>query len=209
MYSQTTTSKSCGKCGSKVSIYSKVGDTCPYCGVKWGRENTSSTRTYTYPTASKIDYSMFELPQIPTTTQPTTETRRVDKSTASKAETEKWILSKLKAYTKGDKYRKNYFFNFDKHYLIIDYIENYKLHKYKIPIYDIDYIYLSGSKLKIYTKESTIMNIPPNTPKYISSEAVVRGFIGGSSETNMKQRLDNAFFHLKKFYKKPKSTEPF
>lgn len=36
---QTAVFKSCSKCKNKVSIYSKVGDKCPYCGVIWGREN--------------------------------------------------------------------------------------------------------------------------------------------------------------------------
>jgi competence protein ComGC len=36
-------SKSCGACGKKVSKSSKVGDTCPHCGVRWGYETTTYT----------------------------------------------------------------------------------------------------------------------------------------------------------------------
>ena len=37
----TSISKSCGACGERVSNNSKVGDTCPHCGVRWGYETTS------------------------------------------------------------------------------------------------------------------------------------------------------------------------
>ena len=41
LFSQNNTleSKSCGSCGKQVSIYSRIGMTCPHCGVKWGYEN--------------------------------------------------------------------------------------------------------------------------------------------------------------------------
>jgi predicted RNA-binding Zn-ribbon protein involved in translation (DUF1610 family) len=64
----TTESKSCGSCHQSVSIYSKIGDYCPHCGVRWGYENTTkktkksyeySTPTYSYPGTSSYDnYSM-------------------------------------------------------------------------------------------------------------------------------------------------------
>jgi len=31
-------SKSCGKSGCRVSLSSKVGDSCPCCGVRWSSE---------------------------------------------------------------------------------------------------------------------------------------------------------------------------
>lgn len=40
--SSSSHSKSCGGCGRKVSINSKAGMTCPYCGVVWGSENTTT-----------------------------------------------------------------------------------------------------------------------------------------------------------------------
>jgi predicted RNA-binding Zn-ribbon protein involved in translation (DUF1610 family) len=42
-----TISKHCEKCGGAVSIDSKVGDTCPHCGVVWGGEHT----TYSHSTS--------------------------------------------------------------------------------------------------------------------------------------------------------------
>jgi hypothetical protein len=51
----TTESKSCGACGKEVSINSRPGMTCPHCGARWGRENTSySTNTYT-----SYDYNSY------------------------------------------------------------------------------------------------------------------------------------------------------
>jgi endogenous inhibitor of DNA gyrase (YacG/DUF329 family) len=47
-YSQTyssTTTANCGKCGKTVSSSAKVGDSCPYCGVRWGKENTTTTNS--------------------------------------------------------------------------------------------------------------------------------------------------------------------
>ncbi len=41
-----TTSKSCGSCGGAVSIYSKVGDYCPHCHVRWGYENSTYRNSY-------------------------------------------------------------------------------------------------------------------------------------------------------------------
>jgi len=41
-YTTTTESKHCGACGHDVAANSTVGMTCPYCGVTWGRENTST-----------------------------------------------------------------------------------------------------------------------------------------------------------------------
>jgi hypothetical protein len=40
--SYTKESKSCGKCKKEVSVNSRVGMTCPHCGVEWGRENKTT-----------------------------------------------------------------------------------------------------------------------------------------------------------------------
>ena len=47
-YSQTyssLTTANCGKCGKAVSSSAKVGDSCPHCGVRWGKENTTTTNS--------------------------------------------------------------------------------------------------------------------------------------------------------------------
>jgi len=53
--SYTTESKSCGSCHKPVSINSRVGMTCPHCGVRWGYENEQHTREYeTYRNYSSV-----------------------------------------------------------------------------------------------------------------------------------------------------------
>jgi hypothetical protein len=42
-YSQEIVGKSCGKCGKAVSSDSQIGDTCPFCGVKWDDENSTTS----------------------------------------------------------------------------------------------------------------------------------------------------------------------
>lgn len=55
---QTTTmvSASCGSCHKAVSSNSKIGDICPHCGVRWGKENINTTTTKEKPTKQK-EYS--------------------------------------------------------------------------------------------------------------------------------------------------------
>ena len=56
--SYTTESKRCGSCQKEVSINSRVGMTCPHCGVVWGRENTSRTTSkYTSYSNNNNPYS--------------------------------------------------------------------------------------------------------------------------------------------------------
>lgn len=53
----TTTSKSCGSCRGSVSSNSTIGMYCPHCGVRWGYENKTYSKTernsynynYSYP----------------------------------------------------------------------------------------------------------------------------------------------------------------
>lgn len=42
-HTTTTVSKSCGSCGGAVSSNSRIGMTCPHCGVRWGYENTTTS----------------------------------------------------------------------------------------------------------------------------------------------------------------------
>jgi len=63
-YSQTTktVTASCGKCGRSVPSTSSVGGTCPHCGVRWGRENKSTTTSSTFDkTNTQIKLPTFEL----------------------------------------------------------------------------------------------------------------------------------------------------
>ena len=54
------TSKSCGQCHKAVSVYSKVGDYCPHCHVRWGYENTKTTTTSSYDYNDYPSYSTEE-----------------------------------------------------------------------------------------------------------------------------------------------------
>jgi len=58
----TTESKSCGSCGKQVSNNSRVGMTCPHCGVRWGYENESKSTKYNYTTPSYNynDYNSYK-----------------------------------------------------------------------------------------------------------------------------------------------------
>ena len=85
-YCQTTTttiSASCGKCGKAVSPSSKAGGTCPYCGVRWGRENsttikssTNDNETYINPFALQVNTPAPILPsfEIPSSKKASHET---------------------------------------------------------------------------------------------------------------------------------------
>jgi len=226
--SYTTTSKNCGKCGRSVSANSKIGAKCPYCGVVWGSENThTSTSSQKY------------LNQIPTKSnskkQPVRNEEDVDNSTASKSQTENWILVKLRTntpkryydnYTSKNNmipleerrptgwYNMNYYYTFDNNNLIVEYEKEEenggKMTKYKIkiPIYDIDMVFESKGDFFISTKKSTITyyNLTDNR-KFVSGSFFTN--LNTYSETDLCKRLSKAFIHLKKFYRKPPATEPF
>ncbi len=57
----TTESKSCGSCHKPVSNNSRVGMTCPHCGVRWGYENEQrTTHRDTYNTYSSVGITTSE-----------------------------------------------------------------------------------------------------------------------------------------------------
>jgi predicted RNA-binding Zn-ribbon protein involved in translation (DUF1610 family) len=55
----TTESKSCGSCGGAVSVNSRVGMTCPHCGVRWGYENEKKTTRYNSYTPTYESYDNY------------------------------------------------------------------------------------------------------------------------------------------------------
>ena len=62
----TTISASCGKCGKAVPSNSKAGDTCPYCGVRWGRENSTTINSSTSNSGGGINpYTQLITPSAP------------------------------------------------------------------------------------------------------------------------------------------------
>lgn len=226
-----TTSKSCGKCGKSVSASSKVGDKCPHCGVVWGRENTQTTNSKYNPLSSTSKDLYSNYTPMNSGSSKYEEEDEVDKSTASKSDTEVWILQKLNENTPkryydnagtidgfystipiSGWYNMNYNYSFDTHNLVISYEEENKkkITKYKvlIPIYDIYRVYEYGGELWITTKKETIIEYNESDNSKRVQSAFNNNF-DVYSETDLCKRLHKAFLHLKKFYKKPVSSEPF
>lgn len=229
VYSQTytTSTKNCGKCGKQVSASAKVGDRCPHCGVVWGRENSHSTTT-TIP--SVYPNSSYPITSSNPKSQSTTNATKVevDDSRATKSETEEWVLEKFRKYTPSryyyntsivgmpsfgsGTYLKNFAFYFDEHNFIIEYEEEYsnRTEKLKqiVPIYDILEIYDYIEKIVFTTRSETMtdFNVTDNkrkTEDYFSMKFEIK------AETELCNRIHKAFLHLKKFYKRPASNEPF
>jgi len=227
----TTVTKYCGKCGKQVSSSAKVGDKCPYCGAVWGSEN-KTVQTTSSPYLYAKSYNQYSSKNDSSSKSE----KWVDKSNATKNETIDWILSKLKLYTPKNYFVpsiiddgstiKDISYSFDDYYFIINYTSEHtsalKDHnnipvsvkttntkfQISIPIYGIEKIYSFEQKLIITTSNATmIKNDITNSQKrvndYFSSNFEI------DAETDLINRLQNAFFHLKKFYKKPVSKELF
>lgn len=153
------------------------------------------------------------------------EKEKPKESNATKSETESWILEKLNKYSKeyswcpdfSDPFALqtkcktygSYIFGFEGDYFVIEYTKDktQKL-KTKIPIYDISYLIGSYSKLSISTNSKSMIDITLAANKQEVDSYFILGF-DCESETELVTRMETAFLHLKKFYKKPISTEKF
>lgn len=232
-YSQnsTTISKNCGKCGKPVSVKSEVGSSCPHCGVIWGSENTqTTTSTYSFPSSSS-DH-LTKIPNRPPShigsASRKNDVEEETKSTASKTETEAWILEKLgintpKSYYKINDYsdlmkgftvsyyNMNYQYSFDRYNLIVKYEEkkDAKVTRYKIvvPIYAIERVYFYKGLVISTNNDFIVVYDETNNTKRIAS--IFSTDFDVLSEADLVKRLNKAFLHLKNFYNKPISTEPF
>lgn len=228
--SYTTSTKSCGKCGKQVSNTSKIGDRCPHCGVVWGRENTTTSSRIV--NSSKVNNTKINSSSQTSKNTNNKSTNTTSESNATKYETETWILEKLRKYTperyydnvssgyrysyygnSSGWYYQNYRFSFDSYNLVIEYEIEYSsssVRKYqvKIPIYDIDRVYGYTRKLCFTTKNKTM-----NKYDFKEGENLVNDYFSTefklNAETDLSERLHKAFIHLKKFYKKPVSSEKF
>lgn len=231
-YSQTTrtVSKSCGKCGKKVSVTSKIGDRCPHCGVRWGYENSSTTAS-TYPsTSSPQNTQGYQLlSSSPTSTNKKKANNVVAQpkvtnpfSTYTKQLTEQWILQKLKSYSQKRIYcptnsirefspcttYDGFEFKFASEYLIIKYTyeNDYDILVY-IPIYDFNYSFGTdySYELSFNTKAKTMYEV---TKKYNDKHVIDYISIGfkNNAEVDLLKNIDFAFEHLKKFYRKPSTS---
>ncbi|MEY2923197.1 MAG: hypothetical protein RL108_1823 [Bacteroidota bacterium] len=156
-----------------------------------------------------------------------------DNSNASKYDTETWILEKLNTITPknytlntpklGSEYslipeyiETNYFnynYYFDSYSLNITYQEQssngkVSVMKISIPIFDIDYIDIQGQFLSISTHKDSIKKFDiSRNEKTVTS--YFQTAYKSNQETDILVRLKQAFLHLKKFYKKPVTNEPF
>ena len=228
--SYTTTSKNCGKCGKKVSEFAEVGDKCPYCGVVWGKENTQTSTTKFHTQKS------YTIPTLvyPSSNTSNSLTKRKEEessnSNATKSETENWILEKLNKYTPSryyfpplftskkffggteGSYYKNFRFSFDRYNITVTYEVEYSNETLKskqtIPIYDINRIYAIDDKIVFSSKNETMFhaNLSKNKREVDDYFSFV---YENNAEVDLCERLHKAFIHLKKFYKKPMSSEPF
>lgn len=209
-----------------------MGDSCPYCGVTWGKENTHTT---TNQISSKNSSEYLNQILVNPNSKSFSKKREIkndieiDNSKASKAETEKWILEKLNTNTPKKYFKRlddsysphslvpqghyvmNYSYSFDDYNLIIEFEEiigEKTNHKIKIPIYDIIEAYDFQGQFWIVTKKETIVdyNLTYNTKSVTDSFTT---YFDVSSETELCTRINKAFLHLKKFYKRQKSSETF
>ncbi len=222
-------SKSCGYCGKSVSKYSKIGQKCPHCGVVWGRESINSTILPTLPK----ELPKIGLPSVDNSTQLNSYLYKLNKSIkaesagmkVSKVETEKWILSKLKLYSKNRTTYGEYWQGFEKksfhnsqHYDAFKFINNTyfqiayhdeKDEKYivNIPLYEIEDI-MGVSEIEFSSGKVSIVTIRLSDGKK-SNDFIFKLAVDSDGEVEISERLCKAFYHLKKFYVKPKSTEPF
>ncbi|MBX2963693.1 MAG: hypothetical protein KF687_14365 [Cyclobacteriaceae bacterium] len=223
-YSQTTLSKRCGKCSKEVSINSKVGDTCPHCGVRWGYESTSTT---TIPSSSTpyLDYYQSPVKSNTSSSQKKTTPVKIPPNpfkSYSKEQTERWLEDKLNQYSQKriwcpdnnalmaspcrtyDEYEckldGTYLivkFNYDNKYDEVNYLTLY------------DFSYLSG---KSYGTEINISNTSTtnNLDDWQSKRKLVNYITIGyknDAEDSLVEKLGFAFEHLKKFYKRPVNRE--
>ncbi|MEI2709287.1 MAG: hypothetical protein V9E96_09775 [Chitinophagaceae bacterium] len=92
-----------------------------------------------------------------------------------------------------------------------------KKHLISIPIYDIASVFEYNGYLGIHTNKETINNlIIPSHEKLFTTMPSISDFVNSTftvkfnfSQTDLAKRLQKAFLHLKKFYKKPQSKELF
>jgi len=224
----TTVSKKCGKCQKPVSSSSKVGDTCPHCGVRWGYENTTtSSTTVNRPSYNNyIDIYSPSSTRVNNTSTKTTQNNPPAKpnpfASYSKQMTEQWLMERLKSYARKRVYCSDdpilriggcttyddYEFKFEGDYLIVKY--NYNNDHDEIvyvPIYDFNYAYGKsyGSDFSISTNSNTMYEV---NKKYDTKRVTNFLSIGfkNDSETDLIENIEFAFKQLKKYHRKPTSN---
>jgi len=220
-------SKRCGKCSKPVSISSKVGDLCPYCGVRWGYENNNTTtniRSNSLPTLVYNNHSPIAKPSNSQTKRSSIKEKSPNPfNSYTREQTEKWLEEKLKRYAKkriscpdrdvsffnvNCKTYDEYEFIIDGTYLIVKY--NYD-NKYDeilyLPLYDFSYVRGKSYESEISVSNSTFkagQSDYRNTKKLVSYITI--GF-RNDGEDSLVNKIELAFTHLKQFYQRPSDSE--
>lgn len=221
-FSQTTTteSKSCGSCNKEVSVYSKIGDTCPYCGVRWGYENTNNFYIPNNNSTSYPDYnSNNNNKSYSTNTKNTTTKETVVPNpfiSLTKSEIIDWLILKLNKYQKSHtncveslygspfpecKTYQNFSFKIKDDILIVDYNFKDKNIDYieYIPLYDIYMVYGKSyeSDFSISTNKDVMIEINKTTDKEFEHSYFSIGF-DNDGEENLIKKIEYAFQELAK-----------
>jgi len=144
--------------------------------------------------------------------------------TVSKEQTVNWILEKLSSYTQDTwvaSYTTDTFFDFsfDDYYLVITYRQEHSANttptytdgKVMIPIYDLNKVQDLATSINFTTESNTIMLFDDryNNPNSKTVTNEFRLIFKLNAETNLADRLNKAFMHLKTFYQKPPDKEVF
>jgi hypothetical protein len=218
-FSQSYESKSCGKCGKSVSIYSKIGDICPHCGVRWGHENTSSRIS---SSTSKNTSGLKQVKKIGST--------NIQKNNTSKSVEvvnpfEQYSKYQLVAYIEENlnKYSKKYIscpdlnigisqgcttysdyeIKIDDNFLIVKYNNDDKYDEVKyFPIYNFGSIaHTLTSSIAISSDTYKTYDYDFNSHKNQTSYVTI-GF-DKYSDPEVSKKIEQALKVLKKYYSKP------
>jgi len=197
--------------------------------------NSITVKPSNQETSVSASQSKKEVPKSPAKSFSTPKST-TDNQSASKSDTEEWILSKLRSYA-PESYdvpidRKNSYsgtawivkdisFSFDDYNLEINYshaqpnrfgVNNYNedkvFYKVSIPLYAVTRVYSVSNDLWFSTNENVIIEENVTKAKKSTTSWTSVPFYP-SSETDLVKRLEKAILHLKKFYSKPKNKEIF
>jgi hypothetical protein len=137
-----------------------------------------------------------------------------ENSSASRAETERWILDKLNKYIRHSTYQNNFTayrtFYFEGDYLILKEEHKYRntgYSEYKFPIYYLSEIYIYKGETVFKTKGDEIIRLNSNSNSSVTDFHYLP--FDYDAEPKLIDRLKNAFCRLKDFYIKPVNKEIF
>lgn len=230
-FTQTISSKSCGKCLKAVSNNSKIGDYCPHCGVRWGYENSSTSTINSSRINQQIN--LKEKKQILSTSKNKNKSNNTDNQTNNpfshyfdgftKLELQNWLEEKLTKYSKENIYcsenslispinkcwsNKEFEFKFQDEYFIVKY--NYNDEYYKIDYLPMFYLNIvsaevNGNDFYFSSSQNTKTDFVERDTKKNLVSGIIIGF-KTHSEENIIEKIKTAFFKLKKISMKTDLT---